>query len=62
MGLKITKMERLMYSIVSPFNKSELGWRCLVDVKEKGILSDEQPRLFVSGTARALLNLNAEIV
>ena len=57
MVLKKTKAERLLFSIDSPFNKSELGKRFLQEIAESDVLSAEELDMFASGNAMRLLKL-----
>ncbi|KAI0010246.1 amidohydrolase 2 [Xylariaceae sp. FL0662B] len=61
MLLKVTRMDRVMYSIDTPFNKSILGWNYLQELGEKGLLSKEEQNLFAYGNAKRLLKLDLEL-
>ena len=57
MLLKVTAIERVMYSVDSPFEKSETGWKFMEEVARSGLLSEEEMNLFSYGNAEKLLHL-----
>ena len=58
MLLKVTPLERVLYSVDSPFEKSETGWAFVEEIARSGLLSKEELEQFVSGNARKLLKLH----
>lgn len=57
MVLKTTRIERLLYSIDGPFNKSKIGWKFIQEIADSGIISEEL-EMFAFGNAKRLLKLN----
>lgn len=58
MLLKVTKKDRVMYSVDYPFGNSVEGRKHLEDLAEKSFLSKEELDDFAFGNARRLLNLD----
>ncbi|KAI0142558.1 amidohydrolase 2 [Hypoxylon sp. NC0597] len=61
MLLKITKMDRVLYSIDTPFNKNLEGWNYLQELAEKSSLSKEDLDDFAFGNAKKLFKLDVEL-
>ncbi|KAI1078393.1 amidohydrolase 2 [Whalleya microplaca] len=61
MLLRVTKMDRVIYSIDTPFNKSILGWKYLQELSEQSLLSKEELEMFSYGNAKRLLKLDLEL-
>ncbi|KAI1136630.1 amidohydrolase 2 [Hypoxylon sp. FL0543] len=61
MLLKITKKDRVMYSIDTPFNKSVEGWNYLQELAQKSSLSQEELDDFAFGNARNLFKLDVAL-
>ncbi|KAK4495294.1 hypothetical protein PRZ48_013624 [Zasmidium cellare] len=58
MLLKVTRKERVMFSVDTPFNSSERGWRFLEEIAEKGVFETEgELEGFAFGNAAGLLGL-----
>ena len=57
MLMKVTSMDRILYSIDAPFNSSELGWKFIEDIAASGVLTDEEMDMFVHENAKKLLKL-----
>ncbi|KAK6385751.1 hypothetical protein LTS17_001323 [Exophiala oligosperma] len=57
MLLKVTPLERVMYSVDSPFEPSARGWQFIEEVAESGIFSQDELEMFVGGNAKKLLKL-----
>ena len=54
MVLKTTKSESLLFSIDTPFIKSEVGWKFLQDIAESGLLCAEELNMFAFDNAKEL--------
>ncbi|OTA97250.1 hypothetical protein M434DRAFT_66168 [Hypoxylon sp. CO27-5] len=61
MLLKITKKDRVMYSVDTPFSKNLEGWNYLKELAEKSSLSKEDLDDFAFGNARKLFKLDFEL-
>ncbi|KAI1213722.1 amidohydrolase 2 [Annulohypoxylon truncatum] len=61
MLLKVTKKDRIMYSIDTPFSKNIQGWKYLQELAEKRTLSKEDLDNFAFGNAKNLFKLNFEL-
>lgn len=60
MLLKVTKKDRVMYSVDTPFNKSERGWKFIEEVAEAGVFSDDELDGFAYANAARLLKLDLD--
>ncbi|KAI2617306.1 amidohydrolase 2 [Hypomontagnella submonticulosa] len=58
MVLKVTKKDRVLYSIDTPFAKSIEGWTFMQELAEKGSLSKEELDMFAYGNAQKLFKLD----
>ncbi|KAI0837256.1 amidohydrolase 2 [Hypoxylon sp. FL0890] len=58
MLLKITKKDRVMYSVDTPFNRNIEGWNYLQELAEKSSLSKEELDDFAFGNAKKLFKLD----
>ncbi|KAI0884542.1 amidohydrolase 2 [Annulohypoxylon maeteangense] len=61
MLLKVTKTDRVMYSIDTPFSKSVEGWNYLQELADKTTLSKEDLDNFAFGNAKRLFKLDTEL-
>ncbi|KAI0846474.1 amidohydrolase 2 [Daldinia vernicosa] len=61
MVLKITKKDRILYSIDTPFSKSIEGWKYLQRLAEESSLSKEELDMFAFGNAKKLFKLDLEL-
>ena len=57
MLLKITTLDRVLYSVDSPFENSVTGWKFVEEVAKAGLLNKEEVELFVSGNTKKLLKI-----
>ncbi|KAH8694885.1 hypothetical protein BGW36DRAFT_381638 [Talaromyces proteolyticus] len=60
MLLKVTPLGHILYSVDTPFERSETGWEFIERIKKSGILTDSELEDFVYGNAKKLLKI-AEI-
>ncbi|KAI2611343.1 amidohydrolase 2 [Hypoxylon fragiforme] len=61
MLLKVTRKDRVMYSVDTPFSKNAEGWRYLEELAESSSLSREELDMFAYGNARKLFKLDFEL-
>lgn len=58
MLLKITELDRVMYSVDTPFESSARGWQFVEELASSGLFSKEEMENFVSGNTRKLLRIH----
>lgn len=56
MLLKVTPLDRVLYSVDTPFETNVTGWRFIEELAHSGLLSNEMEQ-FVQGNARKLLKI-----
>ncbi|KAI5923981.1 amidohydrolase 2 [Camillea tinctor] len=61
MLLKVTQNDHVLYSVDTPFCKSNQGWKFLQELAEKGSLSQEDLDMFAYGNAKRLLKLGTSL-
>ncbi|KAI1417886.1 amidohydrolase 2 [Hypoxylon sp. FL1857] len=61
MLLKVTKKDRVMYSVDTPFSRNIEGWNYLQELAEKSSLSKEELDDFAYGNAKRLLKLDVAL-
>ncbi|KAI0376411.1 amidohydrolase 2 [Hypomontagnella monticulosa] len=61
MVLRVTKHERILYSIDTPFAKSIEGWAFIQELAEKGSLSKKELDMFAYGNAQKLFKLDVAL-
>ena len=62
MLLKVTRKERVLFSVDTPFNNSKRGWDFLQEVAERGVFETEgELDGFAFGNAVALLGLQVDV-
>lgn len=57
MLLKVTRPERVMYSVDYPFVGNEVGWEFVQELAGSGLLGREEMEGFAFGNAERLLGL-----
>ena len=53
--LRVSEVDKIMYSVDYPFSMNGLGTEFLGKIKEEGIMTDEQLDMFAYGNAKKLL-------
>lgn len=57
MLLKVTPLERVLYSVDTPFESSVTGWRFVEELARSGLFSEEEMEQFLQGNAKKLLKI-----
>ena len=57
MLLKVTPLERVLYSVDTPFESSVTGWRFIEELARSGLFSKDEMEQFAHGNARKLLKI-----
>lgn len=58
MLLKVMPLDRVLYSVDTPFESSETGWKFIEEIKKIGILTDSELEKLTSGNAKKLLKIS----
>ncbi|KAI0182125.1 amidohydrolase 2 [Hypoxylon sp. FL1284] len=61
MLLKVTKKDRVMYSVDTPFSPNTKGWAYIQEIADKSSLSKEDQDDFAFGNAKKLFKLDFEL-
>jgi predicted TIM-barrel fold metal-dependent hydrolase len=57
MLLKVTPLERVLYSVDTPFETNATGWKFIEELARSGLFSNDEMEQFVQGNAKKLLKI-----